>query len=421
MKIAVVGDLHLNKVVYKGVMDKEYPMLPFRSADFIRSFMWIVDKCINDIKPDLFVIPGDTYDYYEPTNEIRGIFSAQLSKLTSKGIPCIILIGNHDVCKKHHALKDIQELNLKNIKVVESPKVIPNFQGVRILIFPYSLDIETKKKTLREEFKNFLETSEKNKSELPSVFFGHFGVKNAVLNEYVVSKTETEDLTDTTTTLSESKAEYFNRRASDIDSEWLDALGAEHVILGDFHKHQKLNTKKCYAMYTGSIEKTDIKEVDQKKGFIVYDSDAEIGELGKCKFVEYPNCRPIVELKGTLLEMKKKFEEMDCNINKGAVVKLSFVGNGKELLDFSSGLDEFKNYIEDKIEPIHLYSTQKEQDEVEIQEVSKLEKEILEKGHISDEDVIQVIDEMISEKIKDDSEQKATVALGREIYEEVRK
>ena len=62
MKIAIVPDLHLNKSVYKGVYDRDNPSVPFRSADFMRAFESIVDKCINELKPDLFVIPGDVYD-----------------------------------------------------------------------------------------------------------------------------------------------------------------------------------------------------------------------------------------------------------------------------------------------------------------------------------------------------------------------
>ena len=106
-KIAVMGDLHLNLVVYTKIYDEEFIGLPFRNGDFMRSFRFMVDKCLDEIKPDLVVIPGDVYDYYEPTNDVRGFFSKQLERLSEQKIPVIILIGNHDVCKKHHALKDI--------------------------------------------------------------------------------------------------------------------------------------------------------------------------------------------------------------------------------------------------------------------------------------------------------------------------
>lgn len=60
-------------------------------------------------------------------------------------------------------------------------------------------------------------------------------------------------------------------------------------------------------------------------------------------------------------------------------------------------------------------------DEIESREASKLEEEIMAKGHISDDDIIQVIDEMVTEKIKDLNECKEIKTLGRSIYEEVRK
>jgi DNA repair exonuclease SbcCD nuclease subunit len=63
MKIAIAGDLHLNKTVYKGVMDRINSQLHFRNADFMKAFDYMVDKCVNEIKPDLFVVPGDVCGY----------------------------------------------------------------------------------------------------------------------------------------------------------------------------------------------------------------------------------------------------------------------------------------------------------------------------------------------------------------------
>lgn len=422
MKIVAIADLHLNKVAYRGVMDREFVDLHFRSADFMRAFRWMVDRCVNEIKPDLVVIPGDTYDYYEPTNEIRGFYSLQLSRFVENNIPCIILIGNHDVCKKHHALKDIQELKLKNIRVVETPKIVSSFKGTRLLLFPYSLDIERKKISLRDEFQKFVKEVKNNPSDLPTIFFGHFGVKGGILNDY--TKTEilegNETDTDTTTTLIEEKKQYLSRREEDIDEEWLDLLGADHVILGDFHRHQKLNTK-CYSMYTGSVERTDIKEVEQKKGFIVYDSEAEIGELGKCRFVEYPNCRPMIQLKGNLHEMKEQFEKMDAKKSNGAIVKLAFMGNEKEKLVFAAGLNDFKKMIQENISAIHIYSSSDSSKTEEERVASEFEKELLEKGHITDDDILKAVNEMVDELVEDIEERKKTYELAEEIYKETKR
>lgn len=422
MKIACIADLHLNKTVYKGVMDKKLTSLPFRNADFMRSFEWMVDECINNIKPDLLVIGGDVYDYYDASNPIRSFFSSQLSKLVENKIPCIILVGNHDVSKKNHALEDVQKLNLKPIRVLDS-SLIMNFKEHRLLFFPYSLDIEQQKITMRDAFKKFTREIKEDKSNLPSIFFGHFGVKNAILNDYSIENdNEDERTTNTTTTLINApRAEYYSRRSDDIENTELDELGVEYVILGDFHRHQILKTK-CYGFYPGSIEKTDINEVNQKKGFMVYDSDAEeIKDYGKCKFIEYPNCRPMIEIRGNLESIKKQFYALDYSKYQGAIVKIVFIGNSEELLDFSSGIEELKKEMVDKIDPIHVFTVPKPpRDKIQEQKATALEREIMERGHFTDKDILNVLKEMIEERVIDKEDRDETIKIANEIYNEVK-
>ena len=414
MKIAIVPDIHLNKSVYK-IMDRNNPQLPFRNVDFMKAFEYIIDKCIKDIKPDLFVMPGDIYDNFEPSNEIRGFFSCQLSKLSDAKIPVIILIGNHDISKKNHSLRDIQELNLKNIRVVDK-SLTTEFIGVQLYLFPYSLDVEQKKKTIKEDFVDFIKEICSKKNNKPSIFFGHFGVRGASINEYSGDQNEDDVLTDTTTT---PMKEYKNRNPNDIDCEDLDNIGSDYVILGDYHKHQILNTKKCIAMYPGSIEKTSFTEIDQKKGFIVYDSEIEeIKGYGKCRFFEYPNCRPMLELKGNFNDMKEQFKKVDYSKYQDAIVKLKFTGLPSELIDYNSNEDMFKKEIREKLNPIHIDFVNKSKDEKLEQEATKLEQDIMENGQISNDDVKQVVKEVIKERVKDEKEMALTFDLADEIYQE---
>jgi len=418
MQIAVVPDIHLNKTVYKGVMDRNMPMLPFRNVDFMNAFQYAVDKCVNEIKPELLVIPGDTYDNFEPSNEVRGFFSNQLSRLTNAKIPVIILIGNHDVCKKHHGLKDIQELKLKNVVVVEKPTVT-EYRGVQLFLFPYSLEVEQKKKTIKEEFTDFVQEIKSKKKDMPSIFFGHFPVRGGLVNQY----TEEDTLTDTTTTLAipvSIQKEFKNRNLHDISIEDLDRIGADYVLLGDYHKHQVLDTKKCIAMYPGSLEKTNFSEVDTIKGFVVFDSDADPkGKImGKCRFVEYPNCRPMIEFRGNLSKIREEFKKMDPLQYKDCIVKLTFTGTSSELIDMSTNLESLKKEIRDKVNPIHIDFVAKTDNTEEEQKASKLEQEIMERGHLSNDDIIEVVKEMSKERIKDDKELNLTIGLADEIYKE---
>lgn len=416
MKIAIAPDIHLNKAVFKGVYDREFTTVPFRSADFMRAFEWCVDKCIDELHPDLFVIPGDVYDNPTPSNRVRGFFSEQLQRLTENKIPIIILLGNHDVFMTNHALKDIKELGLKNIKVIESPTIL-TYKGVKLLMLPYSTKVEQKKITMKEEFNNFLKEIGEKDDGTPSIFFGHFSVQGAKMNEYddplKIATGENKEL---------SKKDFINRNPHDIGLKDLDDIGAEYVFLGDFHQFQILKTKKCVALYGGTLEKSDFSEVDQKKGFVFYDSEAsEEGNLHKCRFIENTNCRPVLELGGKFDEIKEQYAKIDKSKYQEAMVKLKFKGSDNELLAFSSGLDAFKKDMIEEINPIYFASTQDvKRKEIE-EEASKLEEEIKEKGHIDTEDIMPIVMEALVERIEDEKEAQATIDLGSEIYDEVTK
>ena len=421
MKIAIISDLHLNKTIYKTVMDRKNSNLPFRHVDFMRSFKWMVDKCIQDIKPNLIVINGDVYDNPHPSNEVRGFFSSQLHRLYSNNIRVIILTGNHDVLKHTHSLADIKKLGLGELKVIDQ-FYIEDFENYRLVFMPYSLDIEQKKTTVRGEFQNVLNKIKSEPSPYPLIFFGHFGVKRAILNSYYKNP---DDKTTTTPTLikKENNADdtpYFSRRAEDVECEWLDDLGAEYIFLGDFHKHQILNIK-THGFYVGSIEKGDMNEIKQPKGFMVFDSEGEtIKDYGKSRFIEYPNCRPMLEIRGTIQEIRNKFGSLDYSKYMESIVKLVFFGNKRDFLDFASGIESLKKEIQEKLNPIHIFTHNPHpHDKNEEEKISELTKEIMEKGHITDEDVLTVIKEMITETVKDKEEQSKVSELAVEIYQEV--
>jgi len=420
MKIAIVADLHLNKSVYKGVADREWPQLPFRNGDFMRSFRFICDEIVKT-NPNLMVINGDIYDHFEPTNEVRGFFSSQLRRLVDAKIPVIILVGNHDVCRKHHALKDIQELGLKDIRIVEKPTIYEfKKTNFRLLLFPYSLDIEKGTVTSKEEFDKFLIQIKEaqDKENKTSLFFGHCGIQNAILNSYTDEEiTNVKEITNTTTTPILKEKAYFNRNKKDICMEDLDKIGAKYVFLGDFHQFQVLDTKKCISMYSGSIERNSFSESRQKKGFVIYNDELDNeNNMGCCRFIEYPHCRPMAELRGNLDQIKKKLQELDYSMYQEGIFKLSFIGEREQLIEFSSGLDELKKQILEKTNAIHIFHKQTINNKHMAELASKIEQRIDEKGHIEAADVIDVVKEIIDEKITDKEECKQVKELAIEIY-----
>ena len=412
MKIAIVSDLHLNRSVYKGVMDRKCSTLPFRNVDFMKAFSYVCDKIV-EIKPDLVVIAGDAYDNHNPSNRIRGFFSRKLHKLNSKGIPVVMLVGNHDICKEHHALSDILELNIKELLVVEKPTTM-RFMDKNLLFFPYSLDVEQQKISIKEEFSTFVHNVKKEGLDNDSLFFGHFGVRGGKINEFSeeVSGDGAEDV-------QIIKKSFVNKSKHDISVDDLDEIGSDYVFLGDYHRFQILPTRKCFALYTGSLEKTDISEIDQEKGFVLYDSDVVFdAKMKNCKFIPYTGCRPMIEIKGSVAEIQKCIINIDADKMKNSVVKISFRGSPSELSDFSIQLEAIKSQIISKIDPIHIYHVQDVKDDEMDQKAKKVEQEILQKGHIDAQDVLDVVSEMIKNAEPDEEEQKHICALSMEIYNE---
>ena len=246
-------------------------------------------------------------------------------------------------------------------------------------------------------------------------FFGHFGVKGAVLKQY----TEVSDehiLTNKTTT---PKKQRVNRSAEDIGFPDLETIKANYIFLGDYHQHQILPVKGSIAMYTGSTEKSDMSELDQEKGYIVYDDEYPTDEaMGKTKFMIYPKCRPMIEFRGNAKEIEKSVDDLPSKGNKGAIVKVAFVGSAKELSEFSVSLDAIYKKIKSKVDPVHIYDQQKITDELDEEEAHQLEHEIIDKGQINKELVLAAVDDMIVEKESDLDEQKILMGMSLDIYKE---
>jgi len=421
MKIAVAGDCHVNKSTYGHVKDKDNSNLPFRTVDHMKSMAFAVDEVVS-LKPDLFVFVGDTYDNFYPSPDIGGFFSSQLRKLKENNIPVIILVGNHEVCKKHHALMPLKELDLDFVKVVDAPTMI-KMNNYVLMLFPYSLAVEQDKISLHDQFDEFVKDvkqevlDDPSMQDMPVIFFGHFGVRGASMNQWMDKPT---GLITGQTIKRLSKKNFRNTEESAISVEDLDNIGASYVFLGDYHKHQVLPTKKCKAMYTGSIERTDINEMGQRKGFLLFDSEMpEDDKLGKCRFIEYKNCRPFVELRGTWNEIVDGAKLLATEYT-GAIVKIKFMGDRNQLVECSSGLAALKERIKAKINPAHIMYEQEIVDTDEVKSATELEKTILEKGYVGTDDVLDIVDEIIGEKQIADEEKIAISEMAKEIYNEVR-
>jgi hypothetical protein len=172
-------------------------------------------------------------------------------------------------------------------------------------------------------------------------------------------------------------------------------------------------------MYTGSIEKDDITHRDLKKGFIVYDTDLpKDPTYGQSQFVEYPGCRPMISITGSLKEIREGISKLDKK-DEGASVRVVFNGNTKESHDYHLALESLREEIKQKVQPVHLLTEQKVIDQEKEDKGKEIEQKIVETGHMTEEEVMEVIWDILKEQV-DEEESKILYAMAEEIRKEAK-
>jgi DNA repair exonuclease SbcCD nuclease subunit len=229
-----------------------------------------------------------------------------------------------------------------------------------------------------------------------------------------------EGTTDTSDAEATVEKNFINSNPNDISVDDLDRIGSEYVFLGDYHRYQRLPTKKCKAFYTGSTERTNLSEVGTTKGFIVYDTEAEDTEAtGRSRFIEYPDPRPLLQLSGTILDMKEALNNVDASDYQESIVKLAFEGNSADMTDFTTAVDSFREEIQQKLKSIHVYDTHKTINEEVDEEMSALQEQMTESDEIEEEQIFVVAKEIIKDIVGDEDQKEldAMNELAQEIWD----
>jgi hypothetical protein len=170
-------------------------------------------------------------------------------------------------------------------------------------------------------------------------------------------------------------------------------------------------------MYTGSIEKDDITHRDLKKGFVVYDTDLpKDPKYGQSKFIEYPGCRPMIAISGSLKDIRKGINSLDKK-DQGASVRVIFKGDTKQSHDYHLALEGLRQEIRKKIKPVHLLTEQKIVDKEKEDKGKEIEQKIVETGHMTEDEVMEVIGEILKEQVEEE-EYKILYEMAKEIRKE---
>lgn len=322
MRILHFADAHIDIASY-GRHDPQTG-LPVRVLDFLKSLDVIVDTAIAE-RVDLVLFAGDAYKDRSPSPTFQREWGKRMLRLSKAGIPTLLLLGNHDVSPalgRAHAVQEFETLEIPGVRVVDRPQFLsPADLGLplQIIALPWvsrsgliaALDLKTTDPSqvlpdlearLTELVYRWLEQADPS---LPVILTAHALVEGA---------------------------HYGSERTVMLGSEWT-LSGAlvrdgrlDYVALGHIHKAQNLNENAHPpVVYSGSIERVDFGEAEEKKFFVI----AEV-ERGRTRLIwrELTHIRPFVDCRVTLTSAENVTDAIQSALPpldslEGAIVRLT--------------------------------------------------------------------------------------------------
>lgn len=265
IKITHFSDLHFGSGERYGSLNPETG-LNRRFEDFTRALDKAIDFSIEkDV--DLVIFTGDTYKHATPEPIYQREFAKRIKKLSSKKIPTILLVGNHDILYRidgSDALDIYNTLGIEHVTVfnrIELKNIETKNGIVQVLALPHitksrlltkedyrSLNTKEQDDLMIRKAKEAIEANiEKLNSKLPSILIGHGTIETAQFGGE-------QDL---------SIGKVLSYPLSYFQSKELDYVGFGHI-----HRHQVLQKKDPIILYAGSLERVDFGEEGEDKGFI---------------------------------------------------------------------------------------------------------------------------------------------------------
>ena len=282
MRILHFADLHIGVENY-GRPDPETG-LSTRLNDFLAAYDAIVDYAL-DTSVDLVLFCGDAYKSRDPSQTHQREFAKRIARLSSRGVPVFLLVGNHDlphVLGRATALEIFQTLDVANVHIGNALKTyrIETASGpVQIVGVPWVTRSsllardETRRLTpdevnmaMQERLARLIRAQAEGLDPgIPAVLAGHLSVGDAKAGseqwmmlgrDYVLLK-------------------------SDVALPQFD-----YVALGHVHRHQIL-ARDPYVVYSGSVQRVDFGEEDDEKGFCEVDLDTEKAAGARLRSFEF--------------------------------------------------------------------------------------------------------------------------------------
>ena len=263
------GDVHFGVENY-GRFDPQTG-LPSRLIDFRNALLQAMEIAL-EAGIELAVFSGDAYKTRDPNQTHQREFAQCLAKLTTAGVPVVLLAGNHDIPNtkgRANAIEIFGALSGDKLKVFDTPGLgvvtTKNGSQVQIVAMPYLIKSlvlsreENKDKGVQETTQLIVDRYTQGIDALaascdpllPTILMGHFSVTNAKLSANQVG---------------------YLTNEPEVPLSTLTQAPFDYVALGHIHRFQDLNKgKQPPVVYSGSIERIDFGERAEEKGFALVD------------------------------------------------------------------------------------------------------------------------------------------------------
>ena len=268
MRIVHFADVHIGVENY-GRVDPETG-LSTRLGDFLSTFDEVVSYAV-DNDADLVVFSGDAYKIRDPNQTHQREFAKRIARLSARGIPVFLLLGNHDtphIMGRATALEIFNTLDVSGVHIgdtITTHRISTAAGPVQVVAVPWirrgsflareeyrGLTPEQVNEAIQERLSRVIRAQADGLDrDVPAIFAGHLSVSEA--------------------TTSSEQSMMLGRDHVLLKSD-LALPSFDYVALGHIHKHQILN-RDPHVVYSGSLQRIDFGEEKDEKGFCVIDLD----------------------------------------------------------------------------------------------------------------------------------------------------
>jgi DNA repair exonuclease SbcCD nuclease subunit len=304
MKILLIGDPHLK----------------INRFELATQFLAWLDKTITEVKPDIVVNLGDTFDTHAIVrSEVLCEFMNHVDVVLKLGIPYVYLLGNHDMYKpndaQYHALKPFKN-RIKDFHVVDE---IQELFGMTFV--PYQHNPDT---------------------------FPRNTLPICIAHQTMLG------------------ADYGAIRANDGVAP-SSIKGCEIIISGHIHTKQRVlpnGGSGPEVLYVGSPFSQSASDVDQVKGITIFDSTTYGETFYQAPLPSWRRLHVVVSQQTTLEHVHQMVEQDVKGSKDHWVVELE--GPKAELIGYL-GSKEYKNAVKDVDVKVKTTFTDKEKRNVAIE------------------------------------------------------